>query len=129
MFGFGSLLALPVLVAYWVGVISLGKSGRNVAWWCMMIGMALSTLGMLGSLVSMGIMFSGFRTGGGVGSTDSRMVLMMVISGIGGIGSLLFAIGFAMYGLKSRRASERTEELERVLEAQQEQISRQEGQG
>ncbi len=126
MFGFGSLLALPVLVAYWVGVISLGKSGRNGAWWCMMIGTVLTTLGLFASVASMVMMYlTGFGSISGLG--DYYVIVIVAASSLSGLGSLLFGIGFAIHGLKHRRVYERAEELENVIAAQSEQRAREEG--
>ena len=128
MFGIGFLLSLPVLIAQWVGVIAIGKSGRNGAWWCMMLGTALSSLGILASVLALIMAASNFGSPGAVAS--SLEVITMAILGISvlaGFGSLLFGIGFAMHGLQHRRAKERAEELESVIAAQSEHLERQEG--
>ena len=119
--GFGFLLALPVLIVQWVGVIALGKCGRTGAWWTMLVGTVLSTLGAILSAV---FVFVLIRRLAGSGS-DQIVIYMAVIGGVSGLGSLLFTVGFAMHGLSSRRMKERVEELESVLAAQSEQLDRQ----
>jgi hypothetical protein len=122
--GFAFLFGLPVLIGQWVGVIALAKAGRNGAWWCMLTGTVLTTLGSIASILSLWFMIGG-RGGSGSGGMDTVMVIMMVVSGAAGLGSLLFAIGFAMHGMRAKSMVQRIEELESVLAAQGEQLSRQ----
>ncbi len=120
--GFGFLLMLPVLIAQWIGVIALGRSGRHPAWWCMMLGTALTTIGAVLSILAMVIMFTGSSQFGGMNSLG---VSFLIVSGISGLGSLVFAVGFAMHGLRSKRVEHRVEELESLIAAQGEQLNRQ----
>jgi hypothetical protein len=116
--GIGFLLVLPVLIAQWIGVIALGKSGRHPAWWCMMVGTVLTTISAVLSVLAMVIVVTG--TGGyGFG------VSFLIVSGLWGLGSLVFAVGFAMHGLRSNRVMHRVEELESLIAAQGEQLNRQ----
>lgn len=120
-FGMLFLFGLPVLVAQWVGVIALGKVSRNVAWWCMLAGAIAATLGSFGSVFAT-YLVSYFM---GSGGTNYYMTGVWVVSGISGLGSLLFMIGFAIHGLKSKSLVDRILELETVLTAQGEQLARQ----
>lgn len=43
------LISLPILIFQWVGILGLGKTKRNAAWWCMMIGSCCMTLGSISS--------------------------------------------------------------------------------
>jgi len=119
--GFGFLFALPVLIAQWIGVIGLAKGGRTPAWWCMMVGTVLSTLGSILSLIIMGLLVGNALRSGGM---ESMLYFFMAIGGVSGLGSLLFAVGFAIHGLTARKLRARVEELESVLTAQGEQLSR-----
>ncbi len=118
----GGLIGLPVLIAYWIGVVALRKSGSRPAWWCMLIGVSFSTLGMISS-VGFGVWMS-FNMAGTTGFSD-YFIWFTVLSGLSGLGSLLFAIGFVLHALKLRRRGDRARELEAIVEAQNEQLSRQ----
>jgi hypothetical protein len=118
--GLGVFIVLPVLIAQWLGVIGLAKSGRNGAWWCMAVGTGLSTLGMiLGGL----LFFWMFRRSGG--SQEIAMFAVMMVGGASGLGSLVFSVGFGIHGMMSKKMRQRIEELESVLAAQGEQLNRQ----
>lgn len=118
--GFGMFLfALPILVGQWVGILGLGKANRNGAWWCMMSGIGCSTLGAIGSTIFMVLMMTGISSGISVGT-----VSMIASSGLSGLGSLLFAIGFAIHGLHASRAQQRIGELEAIATAQGEELNR-----
>jgi len=115
----GFFLALPILIAQWLGVIGLAKSGRNGAWWCMAVGTGLTTIG---SILTPIVYFSLMRNSGGF---EKMAIYLSIAGGFSGLGSLVFVVGFAIFGMKSRRVHERVEELESVLAAQSEQLSRQ----
>lgn len=124
----GVLFWLPVLVALWVGVAGLAKAGRGGAWWAMVSGMSLVSLGLVISVVG-GILlvrsFAVARSGGG----SPQMVEWMQYVAIGGalavgLGMLLFGVGFALHGFQARRMKQRIEELEMVVAAQNDQLSR-----
>ena len=127
--GFGTFFfALPILIGQWVGILGLGKVSRNGAWWCMMSGIACSTLGAIGSAIFIILMISGLSgrmSGGMTGGTIS----VIVAGGLSGLGSLLFAIGFALHGLHASRAQVRIGELEAIAAAQGEELNRQRGYG
>jgi hypothetical protein len=126
--GFGTFFfALPILIGQWVGILGLGKVSRNNAWWCMMSGIACSTLGAFGSAIFMILMIAG--TSAGVGGMTSGAIFMLVSGGLSGLGSLLFAIGFALHGLHASRAQARIGELEAIAAAQGEELNRQRAYG
>jgi len=118
--GFGMFLfTLPVLIAQWVGILGLGKANRNGAWWCMMSGIGCSTLGTVGSILFMLLMMGGI-----MGGMAGGMVSVIASGGLTGLGSLLFAIGFAIHGLQASRAQNRIGELEAIATAQSEELHR-----
>lgn len=125
------LIWIPVFVALWVGVIGLAKAGRGGAWWAMLSGLVLFTLGLVVVVVG-SVLLSRVITGmsGGPPSTSSfewmQVVVIASVVSIG-FGFLLFSIGFAMHGFRARRLRERIDELEMVVEAQNEQLSRSAG--
>ncbi|MFC7337273.1 hypothetical protein ACFQY0_08810 [Haloferula chungangensis] len=120
--GFGFLFALPVLIAQWVGVVALAKGGRNPAWWCMAAGTALTTIGSVLSLLIMVMMITNLSEVGGMTSIIS---IYQIVAGFSGLGSLVFVIGFAMHGIRSKKILDRVEELESLIAAQGEQLNRQ----
>jgi hypothetical protein len=115
LFMLGTLVTLPVLVAQWVGILGLRHGGRSGAWWSMAAGVVLSTLGFV-------TYFAGafFFSGGNGGGTE---YLVLIASTIPALGSLLFAIGFAMHGLKASRSASRMQELEQLTAAMSEEIN------
>ena len=127
----GVVIWIPVFVALWLGVIGLAKAGRGGAWWSMLSGLVLLTLGLVVGVVGSIFLFRmvGATPGGaGPGPTLQYVQIISIASAVAlGLGLLLFCIGFAMHGFRARRFRERIEELEMVVEAQQEQLSRSEG--
>lgn len=114
----GFFVTLPVLVAQWIGIVGLDRAGRSGAWWSMAAGVILSTLGFVTS-------FAGaFLSGNG-----SEYLVLIVIAAIPSLGSLLFAIGFAMHGLKAARSASRMQELEQLAAAMSEEINQLRGAG
>lgn len=111
----GTLVTLPVLVAQWVGILGLRHVGRSGAWWSMAAGVALSTLGFVTYFA--GAFFFSRGSGGGT------EYLVLIASTIPALGSLLFAIGFAMHGLKASRSASRMQELEQLTAAMSEEIN------
>lgn len=51
------------------------------------------------------------------------MMMLIAFSAIPALGSLLFAIGFAIHGLKATRAASRLQELEQLTAAMSEEIN------
>ena len=120
--GFGLLMVLPILIGQWVGILGLGKTERNRAWGCMMAGTCCTTLGTIGYIVFIGLMMSGH-------SSPMSSISLGAYSGIAssafsGIGSLLFAIGFAIHGQQSSKNQQRITELEAIAAAQGEELNR-----
>jgi ATP:corrinoid adenosyltransferase len=115
MFMLGFLVTLPVLVAEWIGILGLRHGGKGGAWWSMAVGVALNTVGAVTSVASMF-----FLRGGWVGG---EMLMLIAFSAVPALGSLLFAIGFAMHGLKASRSASRMQELEQLAAAMSEEIS------
>lgn len=111
------LAAYVILAAEIVGLVSLAKAGRNAAWWTMVLGIfvqlisALIVTALVFGLTEWGRHFYGFPTS-------------YLLSGLPLLGSLLFAAGFAMHGMRASRASERLSELEILVRVQGEEIRR-----
>jgi hypothetical protein len=127
--GYGTfLIALPILIAQWVGIIGLGKVSRNNAWWCMMSGIACSTLGVIGSTLFMILSIAGMSLES-LGGFSAATFSLIAMSSLSGLGSLLFAIGFALHGLQASRAQARIGELEAIAAAQGEELNRQRAYG
>ncbi|GAA5482850.1 hypothetical protein [Haloferula sargassicola] len=107
---------LPMLVAYWVAVIFFGKSRKDPAWACMMVGVVMTTLSIFGWPVLIYVM----DRGGG-----PRPWIIGLAQGVSMLGSLLLAAGIAMRAVKLSRGSDRVRELELIIEAQNDELARQ----
>jgi hypothetical protein len=107
------LPAIVVLAAQWVGVMAM-RNERNGAWWTMMVGTAMTTLGALGTAICMVLVYSNL--------SSSRMILFFAISGIYILGGLIFAYGFAMHGLRRKAARERELQFESITAAMAEEL-------
>jgi hypothetical protein len=119
--GFGGLLfSLPMLIGQWVGILGLGKVNRNAAWWCMMSGICCTTLGTISSVITMGLLISNIRSL----SSGGLQFFFLIPYGLSGLGSLLFAIGFAIHGQQASRVHQRITELEAIAAAQGEELNR-----
>lgn len=118
-----SLLYLPVLVAQWIGVVAIGKARRGGAWWCMLIGVIVLSFGAVAGPILNAFVLPRIYSASSWGSSG-MMMIMMSTSLVSGFGSLLFMVGFVMHALGFRRTCERVAELEMVIEAQNEQLSR-----
>lgn len=123
----GVLPAIVVLVAQWVGVMAM-RDERSGAWWAMMIGTAMSTLGALGTGVSMVAMFAGARTSG-ISGASSGMLVFAAVAGLFTLGGLVFASGFALHGLRRKAGREREQQLEAMAAAMSEELQVARGQG
>ena len=117
---------LAVLGGLWIGVLGHGKAGRGGAWWSMLAGLALLSFGVFFSALFGGLVYGSLVGGSGSGTPGTPAIGMM--QGISfcciPLGSLLFATGFALNGLKSGRVAGRVEELEQVSSAMGEEITR-----
>jgi len=108
-----ALVTLPVLVAQWVGIFGLSHTDKRGAWWSMAAGAGFSTLGVL---TAVGSMFH-------LPSSNSSLIVLGA-NAIPALGSLLFAIGFAIHGLRAARLANRAKELEQLTAAMSEEINR-----
>ena len=116
---FGLLQVLPalvVLIAQWVGVMAM-RDERTGAWWTMMVGTALSTLGGIGTILTMVLMVSNFSSRGPSGFSAT-----LAVAGVYLLGGLVFASGFAMHGLRRKAARDREQQLEAVTAAMSEEL-------
>jgi hypothetical protein len=116
----GVLPALVALIAQWVGVMAM-RDERNGAWWTMMIGTAMSTLGALGTIISMVMMFTNMGARHSYGFSGS-MPIFASVAGMHTLGGLVFASGFAMHGLRRKAAREREQQLEAITAAMGEEL-------
>lgn len=123
----GVLPAIVVLVAQWLGVMAM-RDERNGAWWAMMIGTAMSTLGALGTGISMVALFAG-ASKSGISGMPTTMLVFAAVAGLYTLGGLVFASGFAMHGLRRKAARERELQLEAMTAAMSEelQVAREQG--
>jgi hypothetical protein len=115
IFLLGAFVTLPALLAQWIGLVGLRHGGRSGAWWSMATGLALSTLGMASSFAY--LLFLQGRWSG------HSSLFMIGCTAIPAFGTLLFAIGFAIHGLRSARSASRMRELEQVAAAMSEEIN------
>lgn len=116
----GMLISLPILICQWMGILGLGKANRSKGWWCMMTGVCGTTLGTVFSSVFIGLMMAGLPSIFGPNST----YYFLIPSSLSGLGSLLFAIGFAMHGQQASKTQQRISELESIANAQSEELNR-----
>jgi chromate transport protein ChrA len=123
----GVLPAIVALVAQWVGVMAM-RDERNGAWWTMMVGTAMSTLGALGTIASMVMMFTNMRSSGFSG-VNPTMLVFAAVAGMHTLGGLVFAAGFAMHGLRRKAAREREQQLETIAAAMGEELRTSRGDG
>lgn len=116
----GLFFLIAVIAGLWVGVLGLRQAGRNGAWWTMMLAISGITLGTLS--------FAGFSWALSTTMSGGSNALGMTIFGITSLlipfSMLLFAIGFAIHGLRTARVNERVRELEQLAEAMSEEINR-----
>ncbi len=119
--GFGFLLiSLPVLIAQWVGILGLGKRERNGAWWCMFSGICCTTFGSIVSTLFIGLMMAGISS-----HSYGPGVSIALSTGLSGLGTLLFAVGFAIHGQQASKVKQRIADLEAIAAAQGEELNRQ----
>jgi len=109
-----SLFGLPILIAQWIGVLGLRHSSRGVPWLMMVTGVSINTLMALWPFVSIFIGYSMYSSG--------NLGWIYVPAMVSMLGSTLFAVGFAMHGLRSARATERQTELEQLVAAMAEEM-------
>lgn len=111
------LLSLPMIAAGLIGLACFGKVARDGAWRCMLIGLILLSLTAL--VWPLWRMLEE-----GPPNFQLRVYLGQVFGWTSAIGGILFAAGFAMCGYKASRATDRVKELEAIIEAQSEKLSR-----
>jgi len=117
------LFNLPLLVAQWLGLLAMRRRSKAGAWRCMMAGTLLSTLGWLLTLIMMVMMMLSSLL-----QTSEWIGLWMMLTGSSqALGSLVFAVGFAIHGAGLKREADRVTELEMIIAAQNEQLARQQG--
>lgn len=106
------LLALPLLIALWIGVLAIRRTRRTGAWWTMLAGVICSSLGALYPVAAFLLVALN-------GSSSGPAPASRIIAGtaLPLFGSLLFAIGFALHGLKAAAAANRQRELEELTTA------------
>ena len=121
----GPLVLIP-LAAQWVGLMAMGKQ-RTVAWWTMTIGAVLQTMGILGSVIFIILMFThlSFGTSGWKMRDDdfeANAKMTMVAGLVAAGGALGFAAGFALHGFRRRVAREREHQLETMAATMAEEL-------
>lgn len=123
------LFFLAMVAGLWVGVLGHRKAGRDGAWWTMLAGMILITVGIFVPALAWWLLFesiSSSRAGGGSPGLGAPFlgVLAVLSYTLLPLGLILFSIGFALNGLKAGRIFARMKELEQVSDAMGEEISR-----
>ena len=116
-----SLFGLPILIAQWIGVLGLRRASRGVPWLLVVSGVCINYLMALWPFISVLISFSMHASGNLWWIYLPAMVSML--------GGTLFAVGFAMHGLRSARATERQTELEQLVAAMSEDLQRMQERG
>lgn len=120
-FGLMGVFGFAILAGQIVGVIGLAKAGRTTEWWLMASGVACT---LLGNVFSIAMMVGAISNLGGSSAFSGFNSVWLVVAGLNGLGSLLFAAGFAMHGMRALRISNRHSELEMLVKAQTEEIRR-----
>lgn len=123
------LFFLAMVAGLWVGVLGHRKAGRDGAWWTMLAGSILITIGIVVPALAGWMVFetmSSSRAGGSPPSLGTPFlgVLAVLSYTLLPLGLILFSIGFALNGLKAGRIFARMKELEQVSDAMGEEISR-----
>ena len=115
------LFGLVPLVAQWIGLMAM-RDQRTGAWWTMITGTTIQTLGTLGTAAIMILMFTPLGASAR-GSSFMHYSFVMMFTGLAaGAGGLLFTAGFAMHGLTRRAAREREQQLEAMVAAMAEEL-------
>lgn len=119
------LFFLAMVAGLWVGVLGHRKAGRDGAWWTMLAGSILITIGIVVPALA-GWLIVESRRGGGTYSLGPPFfgVLAVLSYTLLPLGLILFSVGFALNGLKAGRIFARMKELEQVSDAMGEEISR-----
>jgi len=123
------LFFLAMVAGLWVGVLGHRKAGRDGAWWTMLVGSILITIGIVVPALAGWLFFesmSNSRAAGGSPGLGGPLfgVLAVLSYTFLPLGLILFSIGFALNGLKAGRIFARMKELEQVSDAMGEEISR-----
>jgi hypothetical protein len=116
---FSGIFMLPVLIAQWVGVVKLAKHGRSGAWWCMVTGTVLTTLGPVLQIAGI-FLLTLMETSPNMSAYHD----VIRFGGFSGMGPLLFAIGFAIHAVRLSGMRERITELEMMHLAQATELER-----
>lgn len=133
MFGslIGLVLLLGIVTGFWIGLAGLWRAQRGAVWWLMAIGMLLSTIGPIVFAVGNFLMMQALMSFSGTSSLPTGPKIptsATLLTGIGiiaiPVGLILFAIGFALHGMKAARAQERMGELQQLTQAMDEEITR-----
>lgn len=110
---------LPIVVAQWVGVVGLAKGRRDVAWYCMTIGVCISTVFVLIQLI---IFVGGMFAPAAIRSSQNFVQgFALAVHSLSLLGYLTFYIGFAFHGQQMARSRQRSSELEAIAAARGEQ--------
>lgn len=123
------LFLLAMVAGLWVGVLGHRKVGRDGAWWTMLAGLILITIGILVPALAGWLFFESMSNSRAVGGSPSLGVPFLGVLTVLSytflpLGLILFSIGFALNGLRAGRIFARMKELEQVSDAMGEEISR-----
>jgi hypothetical protein len=118
------------MAGLWVGLFGHRKAGRDGAWWTMLAGLILASIGILVPAITGWLfvesMSNRMARGGSspVVGTPFLGILTMLSYTFLPLGLVFFSIGFALNGLKAGRIFARMQELEQISAAMGEEISR-----
>lgn len=118
---FIGLIVLVPLVAQWIGLMAM-RDQRTRAWWMMITGATIQSLGTLGAVAAMLVLSLGSFWRSSSGGLASYNSVMIFTGWAAGGGSLLFAAGFGLHGLTRRAAREHEQQLEAMTAAMAEEL-------
>jgi hypothetical protein len=111
------IFRLLIFVAQWTGILALRRSSRGFPWILMIAGVSIGSLMVFWPFIADLLSF------------EMHLSWSYLPGLISTLGSMLFAVGFAIHGLRSARATERQAELELLVAAMAEDLQRLQGQG
>jgi hypothetical protein len=114
------LIWIPILIAQWVGVTALRKSGRTPAWWHMFVGVVFVSLSLISQYLLVPYLSNVLDRGYQDLFSQIRSIASMLVAS----GFLLFSIGFALHSLRAANLSARITELELMNLAQATELER-----
>ncbi|WP_035612803.1 hypothetical protein [Haloferula sp. BvORR071] len=120
-----------IVSALWLGVTCIGRGRRSGAWWTMISGVSLLTVGPLAWAYGSYLIEHTPRPDPSkvpsytyLGPSPSGVMMAGTGAALTTLGILLFGIGFAIHGQSMTRTRARLVELEQVTGAMSEELTR-----